>query len=132
MSDSNIPPAPVPPNGDSGPILVTIGDIAVSDSEIITPAGTIRTKGAVWTVTDFSRTTSKIPTHAIVLAIIFALFCLIGLLFLLMKEEETTGHVQVTVHGDGKTYQTSLPVNHAGAAYQINQQVQYARNLSAM
>ena len=41
-----------------------------------------------------SRTEEKIPAHAIVLAVIFFIFCLLGLLFLLMKEKTTTGFVR--------------------------------------
>ena len=38
-----------------------------------------------------SRSESKTPTYAIVLAVIFALACLVGLFFLLIKENMTTG-----------------------------------------
>lgn len=36
------------------------------------------------------------------LAIIFALACLLGLLFLLVKEDVTTGYVQVSVRSGAK------------------------------
>ena len=88
------PPQQGPGPGGGAPML-SFGDITVMNDSIVTPSGTMPLKGAVWTATDMSRTEEKIPTVAIVLAIIFALLCLIGLLFLLMKEKRTTGFIQV-------------------------------------
>jgi hypothetical protein len=63
----------------SGPVLVTIGDISVEQQRIVTPAGVLPTQGTNWSAMDMSRTEEKIPAWAIVLAIIFALACLLGL-----------------------------------------------------
>lgn len=87
--------------GGGGVPVLSLGDITVMNDSIVTPSGTLPLKGAVWTATDMSRTEEKIPTVGIVLAIVFALFCLIGLLFLLMKEKRTTGFVQITVTSGG-------------------------------
>ncbi|MGW1657417.1 hypothetical protein [Streptomyces atratus] len=89
--------------------MLTFGDIAVMNDQIVTPAGTMPLKGAVWTATDLSRTEEKIPTVAIVLAIVFALLCLVGLLFLLMKEKKTTGFIQVSVTSGGRHHSTMIP-----------------------
>ena len=62
----------------------------------------------MWNATDMSRTEEKIPTHAIILAVIFFLFCLLGLLFLLMKERRTTGFIQVMVTSGGKHHSTMV------------------------
>lgn len=110
--------------------LVTIGDITVTADGIVTPAGKLPLKGAVWTVTDMSRTEEKIPTHAIVLAVVFLVFCFLGLLFLLMKERTTAGHVQVTVNSGEKFHSTMIPVHDPMAVHHITQQVNYARSVS--
>ncbi|SIO89592.1 hypothetical protein [Nocardiopsis sp. JB363] len=114
------------------PTLVTIGDIAVTQTSVITPAGRFPIKGSVWTMSDMSRTEQSTPTWAIIVAIlIFWWTCLLGLLILLVKESKTSGHVQVTVQADGKYHSTQLPVNSPVLVRQINQQVNYARSLAA-
>ena len=120
-------PAPVPgPMGGS----FTLGDISIAGDQIITPSGTMPLRGAMWNATDFSRTEEKIPTHAIVLAIVFALFCLIGLLFLLMKEKVTTGYIQVTVTSGGRHHSTMIPASDPYAMQWVMGQLNYARSMS--
>ncbi|MFJ5682522.1 hypothetical protein [Streptomyces sp. NPDC093099] len=124
-------PYPVPTGGPGAP-LVSIGDITVVGDSIITPSGTLPLRGAVWNATDMSRTEEKIPTHAIILAVVFFIFCLLGLLFLLMKEKTTTGFIQVTVTSGGRHHSTMIPANHAGTFQMVMGQISYARSLSAM
>ncbi|CAG7649105.1 hypothetical protein [Actinacidiphila bryophytorum] len=119
------------PQGGPGATLLTIGDIAVTETGIMTPAGLLPLRGAVWTVSDMSRSESKTPTYAIVLAVIFALACLVGLFFLLIKENVTTGFAQVTVNSGGKYHAVMIPVRGPQDIYAITQQVNYARSLSA-
>nr|WSZ97991.1 hypothetical protein OH820_22045 [Streptomyces sp. NBC_00857] len=123
-------PVPVPMGG--GTPLVSIGDITVMNDSIITPSGTLPLRGAVWNATDMSRTEEKIPTHAIILAIVFFLFCLLGLLFLLMKEKTTTGFIQVTVTSGGRHHSTMVPATHPGAFQTVMGQISYARSISSM
>lgn len=118
--------APAP----GGTMLVSIGDIAVMSDSIMTPAGQLPLRGAVWTVTDMTRTEEKMPAYAVVLAILFFLACFLGLLFLLLKEKQTTGHVQVTVNSGGRFHSTVIPVSNPTAAASIMAQVNYARSLS--
>ncbi|MEV0142465.1 hypothetical protein [Streptomyces globisporus] len=118
---------PVPQGG--VPVL-SIGDITVMNDAIVTPSGSMPLKGAVWTATDMSRTEEKIPAHAVVLAIIFALFCLIGLLFLLMKEKRTTGFVQVTVTSGGRHHSTMIPAMGPHTFPAIMGQLNQARSMS--
>lgn len=130
------PPEPAPAgahgyDGGYAQPLVTIGDITVTADGIVTPAGTMPLSGATWTLTDMSRTEEKIPTHAIVLAVVFFVFCFLGLLFLLMKERTTAGHVQVTVNSGGKFHSTMIPVHDPLAVHHIMQQVNYARSVCA-
>lgn len=87
-------------------------------------------KGAVWTATDLSRTEEKIPTVAIVLAIIFALLCLIGLLFLLMKEKKTTGFIQVSVTSGGRHHSTMIPATGPQTFQMVMAQITTARSMS--
>ncbi|MFG2886309.1 hypothetical protein ACGFYV_29080 [Streptomyces sp. NPDC048297] len=121
--------APMPMGG--APLL-TIGDITVTGDQIVTPAGQLPLRGAVWNATDMSHTEEKMPTHAIVLAIIFFLFCLLGLLFLLMKEKKTTGYIQVTVTSAGRHHSTMIPAHSPDAFQAVMGQINYARSLSSM
>ncbi|MFD6968634.1 hypothetical protein [Streptomyces sp. NPDC059979] len=124
-------PAPVgyyaAPVGGAG---LSLGDITIAGDQIITPSGTMPLKGAMWNATDFSRTEEKIPAHAIVLAVIFFLFCLLGLLFLLMKEKKTTGYIQITVTSGGRHHSTMIPAVDANTYPWVMSQINYARSMS--
>lgn len=111
--------------------LMTVGDISVSPHWINTPAGTYPIKGTVWTVTDMSHYSESISTTGIVLCLIFVWFCLLGLLFLLMKDRKYVGYIQVTVQGDGFYHSTLLPAGGPQALVLVTQQVNYARSLAA-
>jgi hypothetical protein len=116
--------------GAAGQGLVQIGDIVCTQTEVITPSGRRPINTVVWSFTDMSQTTQSIPAWAIVLAIIFFVFCLLGLLFLLVKENRTTGWVQVTVQGDRFLHQVQLPVSSLQQVTDYNARVGYARSLS--
>jgi hypothetical protein len=113
-----------------GPMLVQIGDIVCTQTEVITPSGRRPINRVVWTFTDMSQTTTGIPAWAIVLAIVFFVFCLLGLLFLLVKETRTTGWVQITVQGDRFLHQVQLPVSSPQQIADYNARIGYARSLS--
>jgi hypothetical protein len=125
---SSIEPQPQP---GTQPLLVSIGDIGVSESWVITPSGTRPVGQVHWMFSDLSRTTEKIPTWAIVCLVIFVWFCLLGLLFLLAKETRTEGHIQVTVQGPGLVHTVQLPVFSPEQVYDYNARVNFARSLSA-
>jgi len=128
------PQTPVPtaaPASSTAPFILTIGDIGVTPQWVVTPNGNAPLAGSQWIAMDMSRTEKKIPTWAIVLAIVFALFCLIGLLFLLVKEETTTGYVEVSVHSGDLYHRTQLPVWSQTDVYQIRQLVGQAQSLTA-
>ena len=76
------------------PIRLTVGQIAVTDTQVHTPIGAYPLRGTTWTVSNQTFVTSSIPGWAIVLAIVFFIFCLLGLLFLLVKERRISGAVQ--------------------------------------
>ncbi|UUU40380.1 hypothetical protein [Streptomyces sp. NBC_00162] len=123
-------PAPAYPAATPGGASFSVGDISVAGDQIITPSGSMPLRGAMWNATDFSRTEEKIPTHAIILAVIFFLFCLLGLLFLLMKEKKTTGYIQITVTSGGRHHSTMLPATDAMSYQRVMGQINYARSLS--
>uniref|UniRef100_A0AAU2JVZ1 Uncharacterized protein n=1 Tax=Streptomyces sp. NBC_00049 TaxID=2903617 RepID=A0AAU2JVZ1_9ACTN len=115
------------PTGGAG---LSLGDITIAGDQIITPSGSMPLRGAMWNATDFSRTEEKIPTHAIILAVIFFLFCLLGLLFLLMKEKKTTGYIQITVTSGGRHHSTMIPAVDQSTYPWVMSQLNYARSLS--
>jgi len=109
------------------PIRVSIGQIACTDHQVHTPVGTYPLAGTVWTTTNQTMVTESIPTYAIVLTILGVWFCLLGLLFLLIKERRLTGSVQVSVQGPGLSYSTYVPVSDQRAIYQISTTVDWIR-----
>jgi hypothetical protein len=97
------------------PVLLAIGDIAVTQTHVILPQGRFPLYGTTWTVQDSTQVSEGIPAVAIVLTIIFVWFCLIGLLFLLMKEKRYTGFVSITVTGAGFYHSVQFPAaQHTG------------------
>jgi hypothetical protein len=113
----------------TGPVLVTVGDISVEQFRIVTPAGVLPTQGTNWSAMDMSRTEEKIPAWAIILAIVFALACLLGLLFLLCKERRTTGFVQITVQNGNRTHNTHVGVSSPQQVADTLARVNFARTL---
>jgi hypothetical protein len=86
--------------------LATIGDIAISQRWVLTPTGTYPIRGSVWTVTDMSHYEESVSTVGVVLAILFVWFCLLGLLFLLMKDRRLGG-----LHPGHRAGQRVLPLD---------------------
>jgi hypothetical protein len=115
----------------AGQTLVTIGDIVVTSEKVITPNGSCAAKDAHWMFTDMSRTLQRTPSWAIVMCVLFVLFCLLGLLFLLAKEEYTEGSVQVVVQGPRLVHTVQLPVASPHQVMDYGQRVNYARAVSA-
>jgi hypothetical protein len=123
-----VSPAPGLP---TEPVLVTIGDISVTQSTVYTPSGSRPLNEVSWNVADMSVTTQAIPTWAIICAVVFFLMCFLGLLFLLAKEDRTVGAMQVTVSGPGFVYTSSIPVYNPAQVADINARVNYARTVAA-
>jgi len=92
------------------------GTSLCTDTEVITPNGAYPLRRTTWMISNNTATTETLPTWAIVLAILLFFFCLLGLLFLLVKERRTTGYVQVSVQGEGLYYATQVPVTHPAQA----------------
>ncbi|MER5308344.1 hypothetical protein ABT034_11200 [Streptomyces sp. NPDC002773] len=123
-------PQQYPPVAQGGGPVLVLGDITVVGDQILTPAGAMPLKGAVWNAMDMSRTDEKISTTGIVLACVFVVFCGLGLLFLLMKEQKTSGFVQVTVSSGGKYHSAMIPAMRPDTIHWVMGQLNYARSLS--
>lgn len=123
--------APTSAPAPASPFLLTIGDIGITPDWVVTPNGSAPLGGSQWIVMDMSRTESRIPGWAVVMAIIFAIFCLVGLLFLLVKETTTTGYVEVSVQSGDLYHRTQLPVFNAESVAQIRQLVGQAQTFAA-
>ncbi|MEZ5210090.1 hypothetical protein [Gordonia sp. (in: high G+C Gram-positive bacteria)] len=121
-----------PPGGPLEPPLVTIGDIVVTRSHVITPSGTFALKGARWNVVNYTQTTQTTSQTGLILAIVGAvLICALSLLFLLMKEDKTTGYVQVIVAGaNGVQHVCNIPAYSPAVLPDISSRVSYAQSLS--
>lgn len=110
---------------------LVIGDIGVTpDGMVSTPSGNFPIRGSQWVVQDMSQTKRVIPTWAIVLAIIGLLFFLLGLLFLLVKEDRTEGWVQVSVTSGSVFHSVQIPVTSRMQVQQIFASVSQAQTLS--
>jgi hypothetical protein len=119
-----------PPGGAPGQVLVTVGDISCTQNEVIMPNGRAPLRGTTWTVANQTSVTTKIPTWAIVVAIVGLLvICLFSLLFLLVKERTVQGVVQVTVQGPGLLHTTSIPVTSEVQVREVESRVNYVRGL---
>lgn len=112
---------------DYEPVRVQLGDISVSDTRVQTPYGRFPLAGTTWMVTNQTYVTESIPAWAIVCAILFFIFCLLGLLFLLVKERKLYGAMQVSVQGPGLAHSTYIPVYTQAAIYAINSNVDWIR-----
>jgi hypothetical protein len=113
---------PPPPSGGMmpapgvDPVLLSIGDISVTQTHVYVPQGRFPLHGTTWTVQDSTQVSEGIPPVAIILTIVFVWFCLIGLLFLLMKQKRYTGFVSITVTGMGLYHSVQFPsAQHTGA-----------------
>lgn len=112
-------------------VLVSMGDISVTPTHVVTPAGSCPVQGSVWTAQDHVVTTSQIPGWAVVMTVLFVWFCLIGLLFLLAKKITVSGWVEVAVQGQGLYYATRVSVVGSYQIAAVHDQVNYARTLAA-
>ena len=128
-SEQGVSLAPQQLPGAPSDVLVTIGDIACTQTQLLTPNGVYPLAGTNWIVTNNTTSREKIPTYAIVLAIVFAILCLVGLLFLLIKEHTIEGSIQVSVQSPEVFYATQVPISSPQQVGDVEQRVNYARGL---
>ncbi len=119
-----------PPTQTAPRYLVQIGDIGVTDHQVVTPYGSAPLAGSRWYVEDRRYMEPYTPTWAIVLAVVglFVVFVL-SLLFLLVKEQRVAGYLDVTVRSGSFTGMTRIPAGSHEAA-QLHQKVAYAHQLA--
>jgi len=112
------------------PVLVQIGEIAFTQHWMITPSATMPLRGTQLLVREDVTVQKRIPGYAIVLAIVFFIACLIGLLFLLINEEVPSGSVEVSAEAPGGfSFRTSIPVRSQAEVQEVRRKVDYARSL---
>ena len=117
----------------SGPVIVQIGEIGVTSAVVRTPAGDIPLAGSTWHVTEYWHNEQKIPTWAIVMAVVgFCVLTIFSLLFLLAKETVYRGTVQITVTNGSRQYVARIPVTDQAQVARVHQQVNYVRSLAAL
>ena len=120
-----------PPN--QGPVIVQIGEIAVTSAAVHTPVGDLPLAGSQWQVADYWFSRQRTPRWAIVVAVVGLCFSAgLSLLFLLVKEAVPQGTVQVTVTSGTRQYVARIPVLDQNAVSALNQQVNYVRSLAAL
>lgn len=115
------------------PVLVQFGDAHMTEHWLVTPQGTLPLAGTQVFVADVSREVRVIPGWAIALAIIGALFFLLGLFFLLVRETRSSGFIQVTLTNGAFTYQTAETVTRDRTVqlFELQNRANYARGLIA-
>jgi hypothetical protein len=127
------PHTPGPPAQLDGPVIVQIGEIAVTSTVVHTPAGDIPLAGSTWQVSDYWHNEQKTPTWAIIAAIAgFCVLTFLSLLFLLVKQTVYRGTVQVTVTNGTRQYVARIPITDQGQVTYVHQQVNYVRSLAAL
>jgi hypothetical protein len=129
-------PDPAPPQPDPmapGPVIVQVGEIAVTSTVVHTPVGDIPLAGSNWQISDYWHSEQKIPRWAIICAIVgFCVLTVFSLLFLLVKVTVPSGTVQITVTNGTRQYVARLPVTDQAQVNYIYQQVNYVRSLAAL
>ncbi|MCL2466449.1 MAG: hypothetical protein FWF02_09870 [Micrococcales bacterium] len=120
------------------PGTVQIGDIQVRDNTVWTPAGSCPLPGSRWSMMDHSIIERRTPTWALVVAIvltvlfIWTLVGLLFLLFLLVKEDQVSGFVEVMVANEESrfTYRTVIPVTHRMVVPSVHNQMRHVEMMA--
>jgi hypothetical protein len=113
------------------PPIAQLGEVSVTSSMVYTPSGAFPLRGSQWMVSDQWSVGHKIPTWAIVLAIVL-IPCtgFLSLLFLLAKEDVYIGTVTVTITNGPAAYVARLPVTNQAQVQHAYNQVNYLRSIA--
>ncbi|GAA8849474.1 hypothetical protein DUHN55_30060 [Helicobacter pylori] len=114
-----------------GQILGVLGEISYDSQAVHVPGRSFPIAGSVWTVRDMSRSERSMPSWAIICAIVFFIFCFLGLLFLAVKETRYTGYVEVEVRRGSDYHVTQIPVTGPQTLSWANSMVNHARSVAA-
>ena len=132
--DRSVPPPPLALIGGSGlpppGYAFQFGDIGVTTDTIVTPTGDVPLPGSTWSGFDYTTTEEKTPVWATVLAVVFFPLCFVGLLFLLVKEQQTAGWVQVRVQSQQFSYAANIPITSQEQVVQIMAQLGQVHGLA--
>ena len=109
--------------------LINIGNVHVTEKQIITPAGSWPLAEVNVTTADQTSTTTHTPGWAIVMVIIFIWFFFLSLLFLLAKETRTRGYVAVHIQAGPHSYTEQVPVGNAVQRADVFNRVAYIQSL---
>lgn len=112
------------------PILFWIGDIGVSRYWVVTPNGSRPLAGSQWIVRDGSHLEERTPAYAVVIAVVLSLACLLGLLFLLVKQRRMVCYIEVTVRTGDMYHVTRLPGRHPLEVDQVRRLVHQAQSMA--
>lgn len=113
-------------------VLFSVGDVAVSRYWIVTPHQAVPIQGTRWVSRENTFTQHVMPGYAVVLCVVFIVFCFLGLLALALREDRVSGTVEVTItNDDGFFHTTNIIVNDASHVAAIRQSVAHAQYLAA-
>jgi hypothetical protein len=112
-------------------VIITMGDIHVTQTHVVLPHGRYPLKDTMWHVNDHVYPSQATPDWAVIAALVgFVFVCVFSLFFLLAKETRLHGHVEVVVTGPGGLHHvTRFPAAPHTAAW-VHQQVNHARALA--
>jgi len=84
--------------------------------------------GSQWHTTTTGTAQRFTPTWAIIMCVLFIWVCLLGLLFLIVKQERYVGEVTVTVRtAGGQSWSDSVPVQSIASRDYVLQRVAWAQ-----
>jgi hypothetical protein len=125
-------PAGAPGDVPAVQVIAVLGDITVTPYEVITPAGSFPLAGSEWTLEDRTQVERVTPPWAVVTAVAaFPVVCVLSLLFLIVKEDEVRGDLQITVRSNEIRHSASIRVGSVAQAHQVHQYFNYVRSLAS-
>ncbi|QVQ51884.1 hypothetical protein J4H86_24525 [Spiractinospora alimapuensis] len=126
-----LPPGGGVPAQPSGAPIAQLGDITITQNEVITPSATFPLAGSQWTINDMTQYHQKLPSWALAVALIgFFFVCVFSLFFLLAKETTVQGGIQVTVRSNEHYHVTMIPIHNAAQVQQVHTQFAYIRSMA--
>lgn len=104
--------------------LYVIGQMQVSPSWVVTPKGNIPLKGSQWRADEMVTAEQVTPQWAVIAAIVgFFFVCVLSLFFLLAKETQYQGYVDVHVWDGNLVHTERVAVQNTAQLMQIRQMV---------
>lgn len=125
--------------------MANLGDVQVYERVVVTPVGQWPMRGAQFLVAQQPQVVRRTTTAGIVLAVISVVLALVtaiftcggglifllGLLFLLMKDEQLAGPAIVLIRSGGQMYQAQVPLVSPSQLPWLVNNVNYCQALAA-